>query len=150
LNGQGHQAHISIGQGNPSPGLPKDMLMPATILVVDDQPLVRTTIRSLLTEQANWKVYEAENGKEALDRIRELKPHVVVMDIVMPDINGIEVAYKTRLRVPETGIILISSHYTREEAAGLARLFGDGNFIPKSEAGKQLIPAIHRLLCQNS
>jgi len=48
--------------------------------------------------------------------------------------------------VPETGIILISSHYTREEAAGLARLFGDGNFIPKSEAGKELIPAINRLL----
>ena len=122
------------------------MPIPATILVVDDQPLVRNTIRSLLAEQANWKVYEAENGQEALDRIRELKPHVVVMDIIMPDINGIEVAYKTRLRVPETGIILISSHYTCEEAAGLARVFGDGTFIPKSEAGKELIPAINRLL----
>jgi DNA-binding NarL/FixJ family response regulator len=140
---------ISIRQSNAAllaPAWPLDMPIPAAILVVDDQPLVRNTIRSLLAEQANWKVYEAENGNEALDLIRELKPHVVVMDIILPDINGIEVAYKTRLRVPETGIILISSHYTCEEAAGLERLFGDGNFIPKSEAGKELIPAINRLL----
>lgn len=117
-----------------------------TILVVDDHPYVRQNLCSLLAEQSHWQVFEAENANVALNRIRELKPHVVVMDIIMPDMNGIEVAYKVRLRMPETRIILISSHYTREEAAGLARLFGEGNFIPKSEAGKQLIPAINRLL----
>jgi response regulator NasT len=64
------------------------MPISATIMVVDDQPFVRRTLRSLLAEQSHWKVYEAENGKVALDRIRELKPHVVVMDIVMPEMSG--------------------------------------------------------------
>jgi hypothetical protein len=104
------------------------MPIPATILVVDDQPLVRSTLRSLLAEQANWKVYEAEKRPGS------------------PKPNPRTQTACGRLRLPETGIILISSHYTCEEAAGLARVFGDGNFIPKSEAGKELIPSINRLL----
>jgi DNA-binding NarL/FixJ family response regulator len=72
------------------------------------------------------------------------------MDLVMPEMNGIEAAYEIRRLTPETKIVLISSHYTPEEAATLARLFGDGNFIPKSEAGKELIPAISRLLPDES
>jgi DNA-binding NarL/FixJ family response regulator len=126
------------------------MPIPATILLVDDQALVRRTLRSLLAQQSHWTVYEAENGKVALDRVRVLKPHVVVMDIVMPEMNGIEATYEIRKLAPETRIVLISSHYTREEAASLARLFGDGNFIPKSEAAKQLIPSINRLLPEES
>jgi DNA-binding NarL/FixJ family response regulator len=122
------------------------MPIPATILVVDDQPYVRRTIRSLLSRQPHWKIHEAKNGQVAVDLIRELKPQVVVMDIVMPEMNGIEAAYEISLRAPETRIVLISSHYTPEEAATLARLFGDGNFIPKSESATQLIPAISRLL----
>ena len=132
-----------------APIIPRS-LRTATILVVDDQPYVRRTIRSLLAEQSHWKVYEAENGKVALDRARALKPHVVVMDIVMPVMSGIEAAYEIRHLAPETRIVLLSSHYTPEEAAMLARLFGDGNFIPKSEAAKQLIPSISRLLPEES
>lgn len=122
------------------------MPVPATILVVDDQPYVRRTVRSLLAEQSHWKVHEAENGKAALSRIRELQPHVVVLDIVMPEMNGLEAAYEMRQQGLETKIILISSHYASYEAALLARHFGDGNFIPKSELAKDLIPAISRLL----
>jgi DNA-binding NarL/FixJ family response regulator len=96
--------------------------------------------------QSHWKVYEAENGKVALDRAREIKPDVVIMDIVMPEMSGIEATYEMRRLAPETKVILMSSYYTPEEAAHLARLFGDGNFIPKSEAGKQLVPAISRIL----
>ena len=126
------------------------MPTPATILVVDDQPYVRRTICSLLAEQSHWKVYEAENGKVALERARALKPQIVVMDIVMPVMSGIEAAYEIRHLAPATRIVLLSSHYTPEEAAMLARLFGDGNFIPKSEAASQLIPSISRLLPDES
>ena len=122
------------------------MPIPAVIVVVDDQPYVRRTLRSLLASQPHWKIYEANNGEVALELIRDLKPQVVVMDIVMPEMNGIEAAYEIRKRAPETKIVLISSHYTPEEAATLARLFGDGNFISKSESATQLIPAISRLL----
>ncbi len=125
------------------------MPIPATILVVDDQQWVRKTLRTLIRQQSHWKVYEAENGKDALDRAREIKPDVIVMDIVMPEMSGIEATYEIRQLTPETKVILISSYYTPEEAAHLARLFGEGNFIQKSEAGKTLVPAVGRLLLPN-
>ena len=122
------------------------MYIPARILVVDDQAFVRLTLRQLLARERHWQVYEAANGKIALDRIREIQPHVVVADVVMPGMNGLELVYEIRQLEDAPKIVLISSHYTPEEAAVLARLFGDGNFVPKSEAAKSLIPAINRLL----
>jgi DNA-binding NtrC family response regulator len=70
--------------------------------------------------------------------------------MVMPEMNGIQAAYEMHHLMAAPKIVLISSHYTPQEAAMLARLFGDGNFIPKSEAAKQLIPAISRLLPDES
>lgn len=122
------------------------MPTPATILIADDEKLVRTTLRSLLTERPSWKIYEAADGQAAVDETQRLKPDVVVLDIVMPVMSGIEAAYEMRRLLPDVKIILMSSHYTAEEAAVLARLFGDGNFIAKSEMGKDLVPAINRLL----
>ena len=131
--------------------LPEGDVLPQTkILVADDQPLVRRTLRSLLAEKAHWKVYEAENGKVALECIQKENPQVAVLDIVMPEMGGIETAYEIRRSAPGTKIILMSSYYTAEEAAHLARLFGDGNFIEKSQTGTELIPAINRLLPQES
>jgi DNA-binding NarL/FixJ family response regulator len=120
--------------------------MPAKILIVDDQQFVRRTLHSLLAQQPHWNVFEAESGEVALERIRKIQPDVVVLDLVMSEMNGIELAYEIRRIEGAPKIVLISSHYTPEEAAALARLFGDGNFVPKSEAGKDLVPTINRLL----
>jgi DNA-binding NarL/FixJ family response regulator len=122
------------------------MPIPAKILVVDDQQFVRRTLRSLLAQQRHWTIYEAEDGNAAVHRAREVKPDVVVMDLVMPGMNGLAASYELRRVSPETKIVLISSHYVQEEAAHLARLLGDGKFVPKSEMGKELIPTISRLL----
>jgi len=122
------------------------MPIPATILLVDDQAMVRSTLHSLLAGQRHWRIYEAENGKIALERARDIRPDVVVMDIVMPEMSGIEATYELRRIVPQAKVILMSSYYTSEEAAHLARLFGDGNFIEKSATGKELIPAVSRML----
>ncbi len=124
--------------------------MPATILIVDDQPFVRRTLRSLLARQLDWKIYEAANGEMAVHLTGEIKPDVIVMDIVMPVMRGIEAAYEVRRLAPATKIILMSSYYTPEEAVHLARLFGDGNFIEKSQTGTMLIPAVSRLLPEES
>ena len=126
------------------------MPIPATILIADDHRLMRRTLRSLLARQRHWKVYEATDGKEAIDETRRVGPDVAVLDIVMPVMSGIEAAYEMRRLAPDTKIILMSSHYTPEEAAALARLFGDGNFIAKSEVGKDLVPAISRVLPEES
>ena len=126
------------------------MTIPSKILIVDDHEVVRRSLRSLLEQQHHWEVYEALNGEDALERAREVAPDVVVMDIVMPEMSGIEATYEMRRLLPEVRVILMSSHYTIEEAAHLARLFGDGNFIEKSTIGKELIPAISRVLREES
>lgn len=127
------------------------MPTPAKILVVDDQQLVRQTVCALLKRAASlatlhWQLYEAADGRAAVDRAREIKPDVVVMDIEMPKMNGLAAAYEVRQLSPATKIILMSSYYVKEEAAHLARLLGDGDFLPKSEIGKELVAAIRSLL----
>jgi CheY-like chemotaxis protein len=94
---------------------------PAKILIADDEKLVRSTLRSLLTEKPNWRVYEAADGQAAVDESKRLKPDLVILDIVMPVMSGIEAAYEMRRLLPDIKIILMSSHYTVEEAAVLAR-----------------------------
>jgi DNA-binding NarL/FixJ family response regulator len=118
----------------------------AKILIADDQEFVRRTIRSMLSEQSDWKIYEAENGQVAVDQVPEIQPDVAVLDIVMPEMSGIEAAREIRKHNPQTKVILMSSHYTPEEAAAVARLFADGHFIQKSDLGKRLIPAIASLI----
>jgi DNA-binding NarL/FixJ family response regulator len=135
--------------GSSPPGLALlEARVPASvkILVADDQALVRRTLSSMLSQQRDWKIYEAENGKVALEQVREVEPDIAVLDIVMPEMGGIEAACEIRQHSPQTKVILISSHYTAEEAAIIARLFGDGGFIQKSELGKELVPAISRLI----
>jgi DNA-binding NarL/FixJ family response regulator len=119
--------------------------MPLKILVVDDQELVRRTLRSILAQQPHWKIFEAPNGRVAVDSLPAIQPDVVVMDLVMPEMNGIEAAYEIHLHAPKTKVILMSSYYAPEEAALLARLL-DGNFIEKSQTGKELVATIKRLL----
>jgi len=125
------------------------MLIAAKILVVDNRRLLRHSLCSLLADQSDWDVYEADSGKVALDRIHEVEPDVVVLAILMTEMNGLEAASKIRNLAPETRVIFMSSHYTPQEAALITRLF-DGNFVQKSDLGTELIPAISRLLLPNS
>ena len=141
-----HRLACPEGPASPGDAVP----LPAKILIVDDHELVRRTLRSLLAEQRHWKIYEASDGQEAIAEIQRLKPDVAILDIVMPRMSGIEAAYEMRRLVPDTKIILMSSHYTAEEAATLARLFGDGNFVAKSDMGKDLVPAISRILPEDA
>jgi chemotaxis response regulator CheB len=82
--------------------------------------------------------------------LKQIVPDVVVLDIVMPEMNGMQAAYEIHHLTFKAKIVLISSHYTPQESAILAHLFGDVNFIPKSEAGKTLVPAVSRLLPDES
>jgi DNA-binding NarL/FixJ family response regulator len=125
------------------------MSMPAKILVVDNHRLLRNSLCSLLADQSDWDIYEAENGKVALDRIREVKPDVVLLAVMMPKMNGLETGSQIRNLVPETRVIFMSCRYTPQVAAVITRLFG-GNFVQKSELGTDLIPTISRLLLPKS
>jgi len=131
-----------------------DVSMPAKtlaakILVVDNRRFLRDSVCSLLADQSDWDVYEAENGEMALDRIQEVEPDVVVLAVMMPEMNGLELASRIRHLAPGTRIVFMSIYYTPQEAAVITRLFG-GNFIQKSDLGTELIPTISRLLPKGS
>jgi DNA-binding NarL/FixJ family response regulator len=115
------------------------------VLVVDDHEIVRRSIRSMLADGTGWELREAENGRVAVDLTKKERPDVVVLDLVMPVMNGMEAAYEIAKIAPKAKIVFISSHYTSEQTTALARLFG-ADFVQKSEIAKELIPTINRLL----
>jgi DNA-binding NarL/FixJ family response regulator len=125
------------------------MSIPAKILVVDGHRFLRDFLCSLLADQSDWDVYEAENGEVALDRILEVEPDVAVLAVMMPEMNGLELASKIRKLSPETRVIFMSSHLSPQEADLITRLSG-GNFLQKSDLGRELIPTISRLLSPES
>lgn len=111
---------------------------------------MRQTLRSLLARQSGWEIYEAGDGKAAVERVQEVEIDVVVMDIFMPDMNGIEAAHRLRHIAPEIKVILISSHcWPPSQGVALARLLGDCSFIEKKTAAKELVPAVTRILSRN-
>ena len=81
------------------------------ILVADDHTIVRQGMARLLEEQADIRVVgQATNGRKAIDLAKELKPDVVIMDIAMPRMNGIEAAKRIRKHLPKTKILILSMY----------------------------------------
>lgn len=80
-------------------------------LIVDDFQLARQALHEMVTAHPNWQVvHTAENGQEAFDLVALLKPDVVLMDIAMPKMNGLEATYHMKALSPETLIILFSAY----------------------------------------
>jgi DNA-binding NarL/FixJ family response regulator len=119
--------------------------MALRILVVDDYQVARKTIRSLLTWHSLHVCGEAENGKQAVEKVKELNPDLVLLYINMPVMNGVQAAYEIRRISPSTKIIFFTIHDSAEAVAA-GRTVGVDAFVPKAAAGTQLIPAVQRLL----
>jgi len=80
-------------------------------LIADDHALVRRGARSVLQSRHGWRVVgEAENGREAIRKAIDLKPDVAVVDIGMPDLDGIEVARQIRDAAPDTKVLVLTMH----------------------------------------
>jgi DNA-binding NarL/FixJ family response regulator len=119
--------------------------MAARILLVDDFQRIRSGVRSLLTSEPVEICGEAENGREAIERVRELHPDLVLLDIIMPVMNGIEAAREIHRISPSTKIVFFTIEDT-DEATAVARLIGVDGLVQKSAAGSELIPMLKRLL----
>jgi DNA-binding NarL/FixJ family response regulator len=81
------------------------------VLVADDHNLIRAGLRLVISQESDFVVVgEAENGRQAMEKARELKPDVVVMDIGMPDLNGIEACRQILESLPDTQVVMLSMH----------------------------------------
>ena len=117
-----------------------------TVFLADDHTIVRQGLAKLLEEESNLQVVgEAENGREAVGKVEELKPDIVLMDIAMPMLNGIEATRQIRKVCPQTKIIILSMH---SHDRYISELFGLGasGYLLKSSTGTDIIKAIHAAL----
>ena len=85
--------------------------MPLTILVVDDEKIVRSALERLLSHQSEWKIVgEATDGLDAIKKAQDLKPDVVIMDVTMPEMNGLEATPEIKKAIPSTEILIFTQH----------------------------------------
>jgi DNA-binding NarL/FixJ family response regulator len=112
------------------------------VLIADDHTVVRDGIRALLTLQKDISVIgEAVNGKEAVEKTLQLSPDVILMDIVMPVMNGLEAAKHICKQCPQTKVLMLTQ-YADEENIVMSEQVGAYGFIPKSAASSQLLDGI--------
>jgi two-component system response regulator NreC len=120
--------------------------MSVRILLADDHKILREGLIALLERQPGLKVVgEAENGRSALRLAKELSPDVVIMDISMPDLNGIEATRQIVTVVPGAKVIALSMHCDRHFVRGMLKA-GASGYLLKHSASQELIKAIQLVL----
>jgi DNA-binding NarL/FixJ family response regulator len=103
------------------------------VLLVDDHPLFRKGIRLILEEQKDIRIVgEAGDGQEAIDRVRALSPDVVIMDITMPNFNGIEATRQIVSEIPSTKVVALSMHSKKRFVEDMLRAGAAGYILKKS------------------
>ena len=122
------------------------MTQSARILLVEDfEPLLRYEI-SLLQENPEWQIIgEATDGLEAVQKAEELRPDLILLDIGLPKLNGIEAARKIRVLIPGSRIIFVTQEYSAEVVTE-ALSFGAWGYVLKVSAGSDLFAAVEAVL----
>lgn len=116
--------------------------MPITVLIVDDHQIVRDGLRSMLSREMDIEVRgEAENGREAITMARKLRPQVVVMDIGMKELNGIDATRQLVEELPDTKVVALSMHCDRRYIADMLAA-GASGYLVKDSAFDELALAI--------
>jgi DNA-binding NarL/FixJ family response regulator len=117
-------------------------MMPIQVLLVDDHAIMRDGLRLVLEMQPDIRVIgEAANGRDAVRLAAQLHPEVVVMDITMPELNGIEAARQMSEETPDTRVVILSMHSASEQ---IFRAFKAGarGYLLKESAGNEVVDAV--------
>jgi len=116
--------------------------MKIRILIVDDHAMLREGMRTLLSQEADFEIVgEAANGEEAVTLAGKLKPDIVIMDIVMPVMNGVEATRQIRQLYPAVSVLVLSAFSDTRHIVELLEA-GARGYLLKSSAGKELVKAI--------
>jgi DNA-binding NarL/FixJ family response regulator len=120
-------------------------LTPLRIVVVDDHAVVRRGVRALLESRTDWEVVaEATTGREALDAVKRHRPEIVVMDISLPELNGLEATRQIVQESPQTEVLVLTMHHSEELAREVLKA-GARGYVLKSDADESLITAVDAL-----
>ena len=116
------------------------------ILIADDHPAIREGVRTVLTKQANWAVCgEAVDGWDALEKAKSMKPDVILLDVRMPNLGGLEAMVVIKREVPEAAVVILSQH-DPEEIRPYAMQAGASAVVSKYDVERDLLPTIERVL----
>jgi DNA-binding NarL/FixJ family response regulator len=119
--------------------------MSLRILVADDHDIIRRGLKQLLTAKPGWEVCaEAKNGREAVTLAEQHKPDVVVMDVSMPELNGLEAVRRIRKQLPKTEIVVLTLHFSDQLVHDIVEA-GARGYIMKSDADRDLVAAVEAL-----
>ena len=120
--------------------------MAVKILLADDHEVVRQGLRTILKARPDWEIVgEAENGQDAIDAVRDLKPDVVILDITMPVMSGLEATQAiVNLRVG-TQVLIFTMHDSKSLVKAVRKAGADG-YVLKSRAARDLIRAVDAML----
>ena len=115
------------------------------ILLADDHDIVRRGLRQLLEEQPGWEIVgEAVNGRQAVELAKKLTPHIAILDLQLPELNGLEATRQLRSALPSTEILIFTMHDSeqliREVLAAGAR-----GYLLKSDASRFIVSAVEAL-----
>jgi two-component system response regulator NreC len=112
------------------------------VLIVDDHAFIRRGVQTILHSFPEWEFCgEAENGKEAIRLADELKPEVIIMDVSMPGLNGIEATRAIRKTQPDVKIVLLTLHESAELLRSAFRA-GARGYLLKTDAEQELVKAL--------
>jgi DNA-binding NarL/FixJ family response regulator len=115
------------------------------ILIVDDHAVVRRGVRALLELQPGWEVCgEATTGREAVEAARRLQPDIVVMDLSLPDLNGLDATVQILKESPRIQVLVLTMHHSEELARDVLQA-GARGYVLKSDADESLIVAVDAL-----
>jgi len=116
------------------------------LLIVDDSPALRKALRATLDSHDDWQVCgEASNGREGIEKAQQLKPDLIVLDLAMPVMNGLEAAHELTRLLPSVPLVM----YTSYETAHLKREVlsaGVRGIVSKHESAEVLVSSIQALL----
>ena len=120
-------------------------LKPLRILVADDHQLFRNGIRALIEAHAGWEICgEASTGREAVIKAQELMPDIIILDISMPDLNGVDAARRIRTISKNTEILILSMHYSDQLIREIVDA-GALGYVLKSDSDHDLVVAVESL-----
>jgi DNA-binding NarL/FixJ family response regulator len=116
------------------------------ILVADDHEVVRQGLRRLLEAKPGWEICgEATTGQEVVEKAKLLKPDIVVLDYIMPGLNGIDATRQIIEKLPRTEVLILTMHWSERLIRGALEA-GARGYVLKSDASRDLISAVHALI----